>query len=149
MKAAGALVGLLIAGFAAYFIFAHKPASKSNAADGSFQTSSTSSEGGASFGGPKPDRPLTAPHTDAEEKREEYARRRLPYYKYLRENWSELIKNFAVTEDLDTLDLEVNKTDSETLSRIVSEAVSPTAKQYGFRKVRFYVPNPTNSVQPV
>lgn len=149
MKAAGALAGLLIAALAAYLIFVRKPATPATTHNGSSQSASAGSDTIQPFGGPKPDRPLNTPQTKEEEVREEYARRRLPYYKFLKDNYSDIVKNFAVTENLDTLDLEVTKTDDETLANIISNAVSPTAKQYGFRKVRFYVPNPSNSVQPV
>src|SRR5437763_15387006 len=111
MKAAGALAGLLIAGFAAYLIFARKPAAPVNCTNGSSQTTSANSDGSPTIGGPKPAHPLNAPQTKEEETREEYARRRLPYYKFLKDNYSDIIKNFAVTENLDTLDLEVTKTD--------------------------------------
>jgi hypothetical protein len=149
MKAAGAIAGLLIAAVAAYFVFGRKPAAPGNTLSGTSQTafSSSDSSGGSSI--PKPDRPLNAPLTKEEETREEFARKRLPFYKFLRDNYSQIIKNFAVTDSLDTLDVEVTKSDDETLANIISNAVSPTAKQYGFRKVRFYVPNPPNSPQPV
>ena len=148
MKAAGAIAGLLIGAIFAYFLFGRKqiPSAVPSSSDRSVSGSLDSS---ASSGPPKPDRPINAPLTREEEIRQEFSRKRLPFYKFLRDNYSELIKNFAVTESVDTLDLEVTKSDSETLANIISNAVSPTAKQYGFRKVRFYVPNPPNSVQPV
>ena len=149
MKAAGAIAGLLIAAFAAYMIFVRKPPLPTAPSPGSSQPAPSTPDGSQTIGGPRPDRPLNAPLPKDEETREEFARRRLPYYKFLKDNYSGLIKSFAVTENLDTLDLEVAKSDDETLRTIISYAVSPTAKQYGFRKVRFYVPNSPNSVQPV
>jgi hypothetical protein len=149
MKVAGAIAGLLIASMVAWFVFGHKSAPSSNLSAGTQERADAKQDSSFSTAIPKPDRPLNAPQTKEEQVREEFARKRLPFYKFLRDNYSAVIRNFAITESIDTLDLEVTKSDSDTLSNIISNAVSPTAKEYGFRKVRFYVANPPNSVQPV
>ncbi len=80
--------------------------------------------------------------------REELGRRRLPFYRFLRENYSGTVEHFGVTDALDTLDLVVNRSDDATLQGLLSNAVGPNAKEYGFTRVRFYVPNPPGSADP-
>jgi len=98
---------------------------------------------------PKPGKALESPRPREEEVREEFSRRRLPFYRFLRANYGKVVEHFGVTQGLDTLDLVVNRTDEETLRTIISMAVGPSAKEYGFRKVRFLAPNPPGSVDPL
>jgi len=97
---------------------------------------------------PRPTHPLHAPLSREEQVREEFAEKRVSFYRFLRQNYADVVEKFAVIEALDTLDLVVSRDDDETLNRLVEEAVSPSAKDYGFRKIRFYVRNPADSVEP-
>lgn len=97
---------------------------------------------------PQPERPLEAPRSREEQIREELSQKRLPFYRFLRQNYADLIDRFAVIEALDTLDLVVTRDDDETLNLLVRDVVAPTAREYGFRKIRFLVRNPEDSVEP-
>ena len=144
MKIAGVLAGLAITALVVYFVFmrpktAGAPAGNSPLFGGSVDTSTP----------PKPGRPMESPLTRQEEIRQEFSQKRLPYYKFLNDNFSDVIVHFGVTESIDTLDVQIAKDDDAIMKRVVSEAVGPSAKEYGFRKVRFYVANPKTSVTPV
>ena len=43
----------------------------------------------------------------------------------------------------------VKKGDTQTLTNLVSAAIAPTAKSYGFRRVRFFTRNAPTSVDPL
>ena len=75
-------------------------------------------------------------------------KKRLPFYRFLRQNYGQLIERFSVLEDYDTLDLVVTSGDERTLTGLIQNAIAPSAKQYGFRRVRFYTRNPPKSVDP-
>lgn len=96
----------------------------------------------------RPDSRLEAPLSPEEQRRQELSEKRLPFYRYLRQNFSQFIERFAVTENLDTLDLVVTRDEDEMLNGLVREAVSPQAREYGFRRVRFYVRTAPGSSDP-
>jgi len=146
MKIAGVLAGLAVAAAAVYFVFIRKPLPASTSNNSSGYGAAGSTDPGAI---PKPNQPLESPRSREEETRQEFSRKRLPFYKFLRDNFADVIQRFAVTESIDTLDVQVAKDDDKILHRIISEAVGPGAKEYGFRKVRFYVANAKTAVQPV
>ncbi len=144
MKLLAAIAGLFVVAIAALLLWprlAPHPAPVD--ASGHNALSQTSSSEA-----PRPDRPLEAPRTHEEEVRDEFARKRLPFYRYLHENYGDVIDHFGVTDSLDTLDLVMLKSDDATLQRIVSEAVGPHAQEYGFTHIRFYTPNPPGSPAP-
>jgi hypothetical protein len=144
MKALGAICGLLIVGVAAYLLLRPVAPSAVRAAQ---------SGGGQQSGNGtylrSPDQAIHAPLTHEDEIREELGNKRLPFYRLLREKFGEQIQHFGVTEQLDTLDLQVASGDDETIKYILENAVTPTAKQYGFKKVRFYIANPPSSSEPM
>ena len=43
----------------------------------------------------------------------------------------------------------VEKADTESITSLVSNAISPTARRFGFRRVKFYTRNPPGSVEPL
>src|SRR2546423_512447 len=150
MKVLAVLLGFGAVGAAAYFLL--RPAAPGSAA--SRPTTAQAPPGfesspARSSAPPTLDKPILAPLSQEEEIREAMGRKRIPYYKFLRNNYSEVVRHFAVTDNLDTLDLEVARSDNAMLQTILSNAVAPYARQYGFRKVRFYTANPPRSVQPV
>ena len=145
MKVSGAIAGLLIVGVVGFLLYPRIAGPAAPPANARTGASAPESNGQP----PSPNRPLDAPRTAEEDVREDYSRKRLPFFRFLRENYGQVIQRFAVTESIDTLDLQVTVTDDESLRRIVSEAVSPTAKQYGFRKVRLFVANPPGNPDPV
>lgn len=143
MKALGVVLGLLIVGLATLLLVrfsghAHGPAVGVSAASGGIDPSQA----------PRPDHPIGAPLTREQEVRQQFAAKRIPFFRFLKENYGNVVIHFAVTDDVDTLDLAVTSADDQTLKTIVENAVSPTAKQYGFRRIRFYTLNPQGSVEP-
>ena len=96
-----------------------------------------------------PGRQIEAPLSKEEEVRLELSDKRLPFFRNLRERFADTVQHFGVTGDPDTLDLVVEKADNETLQYLITQAVSPTGRQYGFRRVRFFTRNPVGSVEPL
>lgn len=145
MKAAagllGAVIGLLLVGLAGYLALGRKAPATAP------QPPVSVPDAGLS-GPPTPAAPVTAPLSREDQLREELGRKRLPFFRFLRDNYGEIIERFSVLEDFDTLDLVVKQADERTLTSIIQQAIAPSAKQYGFRRVRFYTRNPPNSVEP-
>lgn len=148
MKAAagflGALVGLLIVCGLGYLLL-RKPAA------GTASAGTATSAGApplAPGGSPHPAQPIAPPVSREEQLRQDLERKRIPYFHFLVTNFGSVIVRPAVLEDYDTLDLIVNRSDDATVSMLVTQAVAPSAKDYGFSRVRFYTPNPPGSVQP-
>ena len=148
MKAAagllGAVVGLLLVGLAGYFALVRKTLSAAPRPPASAETTSPDMSGGA----PHPSTPVAPPMSREEQLREELGRKRLPFYRYLRDNYGDIIERFSVLDDFDTLDLVVKQADERTLTALIQRAIAPSAKQYGFRRVRFYTRNAPTSVEP-
>jgi hypothetical protein len=146
MKAAaailGALAGLLIVGLGAYFAFGRKAPARS--APPPLPAQSAAADAGA----PHPGAAVDVPLSKEEKLREELGAKRLPFYRFLRQNYGNLIERFSVLEEFDTLDLVVTQADERTLTALVQQAIAPSAKEYGFRRVRFYTRNGPNSVEP-
>ncbi len=94
------------------------------------------------------DSALKAPLTADEQKREELATQRVPFYRMLRADFPDLVVRFGVTESLDTLDLVVSGEEPARITAVVDNAVAPSAAKYGFRRVRFLVANPPHSIEP-
>lgn len=141
MKALAALLGVLVAaGIAAFLIprYGHAPA-----------PTQPRSFDDARIDARRPEKPIEAPLSRQEEIRQEFSEKRMPFYRRLRERYPDLIQHFGVTDSLDTLDLVVSKADDQTIQSILADAIGPDARQYGFRKVRFYVANPPGSIDPL
>lgn len=153
MKAAGILIGIVVAGVGAFLLIPRlgqrheSPAGRVNPPDAIHAESRGPSA--STWKAPQPDNSLRAPVSKEEELRQQFSEKRIPFYRFLRENYSSVVQSFAVTEDLDTLDLVVKRTDSDTLQMLVTNAVGPNAKEYGFRKVRFFATNRVGAVNPV
>jgi hypothetical protein len=96
----------------------------------------------------RPERAIRAPRTVEEEVREQLSEKRLPYFRQLRRDFPDLILRFGVTEAPDTLDLVIARDDNELIQRVVQYAVSPNARDYGFRRVNIYVPAPEGALDP-
>jgi hypothetical protein len=120
MKIAGIFAGLIVAAATVYFIFVRKPLPAAPSAN-PFGSGTIGSTDSGSM--PKPNQPIESPRTREDETRQEFSRKRLPFYKFLRDNFAEVIQHFAVTESIDTLDVQVAKDDDKILHRILSEAV--------------------------
>jgi hypothetical protein len=142
----GALAGILIVVVIAMALI---PRLRGGAAASSKSPPQAPSPGSSSFATPpRPDQPINSPKTREEELREELSQKRIPFFRFLRENHGDLIEHFSVLDDYDTLDLVVKRQDDSTLTLLLQNAVAPTAKEYGFRRVRWYVKNPLGSLEP-
>lgn len=91
---------------------------------------------------------LNAPESETERMKKEIERKRIPYFKKIHDEFSDKIERASVLDDIDTLDLVVKKGDLESIQWLVQNAVGPTARDYGFERVRFYVNNPINRTEP-
>jgi hypothetical protein len=141
----GAMAGVLIVVLIAMVVV---PRLRGAAASGPLAQGSAAPPTSGSSAPPRPDQPITAPKSREEELREELAQKRIPFFRFLRENYGDQIENFSVLDDYDTLDLVVKRSDDPSLTHILQNAVAPTAKEYGFRRVRWYVKNRLGSLEP-
>jgi hypothetical protein len=142
----GMLVGLLIVGGIAYLARPYlmpgrSPAPAPNA--GSAASAGSSGQTGA----PQPDHPVAIPSTEEERLREELFKQRVPYFKFLTEKYAGVIERFSVPDDHRTLDLVVTRPDETAITGLVEQAVAPSARQYGFRRVRFFMHSPAGSTE--
>ena len=137
---AGVIVGLVIVALAAFVLMGRmKPGAAPVRAD----------NGPAESSGPTaPSERINTPKSEDERMKAEIERKRLPYFKLLHDRFSEQIERAFVLDDIDTLDLIVKKGDQDTVQWLVQNAVGPTAREYGFERVRFYVDNPLNRTEP-
>src|SRR5579862_4447078 len=131
----GAAVGLLIVAVLGLLVFRHNVGAGS-LGKGTGQASPPAPSD--SSAPPKPDSAIRAPLSREQQLVADLDRQRTPYYHYLVQNYSDKIQRFWVREEYDTLDLVVNQTDDAALSDLIQRAVAPSAKDYGFRRVRFY-----------
>jgi len=140
MRAVGALLGVAVAIAAVWVALAvlrGRPAPTAPPAG-----SARSADAG-------PPSSIEAPLPAEEETRRNLDRRRLPFYRLLRDQYADVVLRFGVTGDLDTLDLVVTQADDATVNGLISSVVAPNAKAYGFRRVRFFVRSPRESVDPL
>lgn len=92
--------------------------------------------------------PGIAPPLTREER--EYAdieARRAPFYDSLRRNYSFITVLRPAPGDQTTIEVYLNQTDTQLVPTLVYDAIAPYAKRYGFRRARFYMPNPPGSVE--
>jgi hypothetical protein len=139
---AGVLVGLAIVVLVALVILPRlKPgAGASTGAEPAGPTART--------GDPLPGERINAPKSETERMQAEIERKRIPYFRMLHDRFGDYIERASVLDDIDTLDLIVKKSDMDTIQWLVQNAVGPTAREYGFERVRFYVSNPINRTEP-
>lgn len=146
MRVVAVLLGVALAGVVAWVVWpralgrAPRPEAGSSA-----QAPYSSSE---PPGPVRLERAIRAPRTVEEEVREQLSEKRLPYFRQLRRDFPDLILRFGVTEAPDTLDLVIARDDNELIQRVVQYAVSPNARDYGFRRVNIYVPAPEGALDP-
>ncbi len=144
----GAVIGLLLVAGGGYFLLRPKPSPGLPATPTKSQSTSSASSAASSSAVPHPDKPVSAPLSREDQMREELGQKRLPFYRFLRQNYGNIIERFSVLEDFDTLDLVVKQDDDRTMAGIIQQAIAPSAKEYGFRRVRFYTRNAPNAVEP-
>ncbi len=93
--------------------------------------------------------PSIAPLVSPEQKAmEEYEAQRAPFYNYLRDKCAGLVTDGRPSqEDRSLLVLYTARNDSTIVTDILTQIVTPYAYSYGFRHVRFYLPNPPGGVE--
>lgn len=93
--------------------------------------------------------PNIAPLVSPEQKAmEEYEAQRAPFYAYLRDKCASLVTDGRPSqEDRSLLVLYTARNDAAIVTDILTQIVTPYAYSYGFRHVRFYLPNPPGSVE--
>jgi hypothetical protein len=146
MKALGAVVGILIVLIGFLLLaprFRGAPPAPAMSDGGEPAAQAVSSQP------PAPDRSVDLPDTPDQKIRDEVLRQRLPFFQFLRTNYAKEISSFGVTDALDTLDLVVTDPDPQAVQNLIARAVSPTAARYGIHRVRIYIANPPNSLQPL
>lgn len=147
MKACAALAGVVIGLAAVVLVAMFLVVPRLKAGNGPhLPVTSSASSGNPQFG-PPPER-IEMPKSDIEKMRQDIDRKRIPFFHMINEQFSGEIDHAAVLKDVDTLDLVIKKDTQEAIMAIIQSAVAPTARDYGFTRVRFYVRNPVGSVEP-
>ena len=134
---AGVIVGLAIVLAAALLIVPRLKAGNGAA---------NSSPSNDPFGPPA--QRVDAPKSDTAKLREEIDQKRIPFFHMLHEKYADQIDHASVLSDIDTLDLFLTKDDQNVVQWLVQNAIGPTARQYGFERVQFYVKNPVGTLEP-
>lgn len=145
MKALGAVIGFLIAGIVAIVVVPRFRGPSVESGPGGISGRATALAPGSTL----PANRIDLPSTPEQELREETTRKRLPFFQMLRTRFGREISSFGVTHGIDTLDIVVTNPDPQAIQALVAQAVSPTAEQYGFRKVRAFIANPSGTVEPL
>ena len=155
MKFIGGLISFLIAiaivvMVGLWLIPKHQSAlsnsSSTNVPDKFLPTSQSGSRD--SSGSTSPDSKITIPGSDSQRLRDEIGKKRIPFFHMLSEKFARTIVRASVLDDIDTIDLVIPKPDNETVLGIVQNAILPTARDYGFTRVRFYVRNEVGAIDP-
>lgn len=140
----GALVGLLLVGAVGYLLL-RPPAPAKSDSPGAGSSSASGHNGGV----PHPDKPIEAIKSKDDLMKEDLAKRRIPYYRFLHQNFDDSIEHFSVLDDYDTLDVVLKSGDNAILMHVLQKGIAPTAKEYGFRRARFYTRNAPTDPQPL
>jgi hypothetical protein len=140
--AAGAVVGLVLVSLVALYLVPRLKAGSNNS------PSSTQVSAGDNRATGVPSERLDVPKSETERLKGEVERKRIPFFQMIHDRFGDQIERASVLDDVDTLDLVVKKGDPDTVQGLVQNAVGPTARQYGFERVRFYVSNPISKVEP-
>jgi hypothetical protein len=96
---------------------------------------------------PAPDGALAAPRTSEQRAQDDLEAQRAPYYRWLREQAGNRLAEVALADDdRATLILYASVDSPDIVTSLMSDVILPAAYRYGFRHVRFYLPNPPGSV---
>ena len=92
--------------------------------------------------------PLAPPRTPQQQATDELEARRAPYYEWIRRVAGDRVSDVTVADDdRATLVLTARADTPDMVTSLAHDVVYPYAFQYGFRHVRFYVPNAPGSVE--
>lgn len=148
MKALGVLLGLLLVGVMAWLLMPRllrRADSPPNAPAARMPGQITEAR--------QTEKVVETPLSDDEKMREDLIQKRLPYYQELRQQFADVLvplpnERTAPKDALDTLELIVTQEEDAALLRLMQDAITPQARRYGFRRVQFYVRNPSSDPQP-
>jgi hypothetical protein len=91
---------------------------------------------------------IAPPRSATQREADDIEARRAPDSQWLRSKFGDtLAGEQSSSSDQATLDLYTNRSDSTLVLTLLGQAVQPYADQYGFNHVRFFMPNPTGSVE--
>jgi hypothetical protein len=91
---------------------------------------------------------LAPPQTPEQKALADYEAQRAPLYTFLREKCGSLIvEGRPALDDRSILSLYTTRSDDRIVTDILAQVVTPYVYGYGFRHVRFYLPNPPGSVE--
>lgn len=91
---------------------------------------------------------LAPPQTPEQKALADYETQRAALYAFLREKCSSLIVDGRpALDDGSILSLYTTRNDDRIVTDILAQVVTPNVYGYGFRHVRFYLPNPPGSVE--
>src|SRR5262249_17878154 len=90
---------------------------------------------------------LAPPRTPEQRANDDLEAKRAPYYRWVREQAAGLVSDVRPADDDGSALVIYTTSDTpDIVSTLASDVIAPAAFQYGFRHVRFFVPNPPGSV---
>jgi hypothetical protein len=90
---------------------------------------------------------LPPPRTPEQKAQDDLEAKRAPYYRWLRDQAGDRINDVRLADDDRSALILYTSIDSpEIVTALVRDVVLPAAYKYGFRQVRFFVPNPAGNV---
>jgi hypothetical protein len=92
------------------------------------------------------DSAITSPRTPEEREYEDLEAKRAPFYTWVRQNFSYVSALRPAQEDQATLEIYSRADDPRVVTTLLHDAVAPYGKRYGFRRVRYFLPNSPGSV---
>jgi hypothetical protein len=85
---------------------------------------------------------IAAPRSPEQQAQDSLEAQRAPFYKPFRQAYGPLLTEARPDpEDAATLDLYAAGADSQTVSRLLAQPVPSDVYRYGFRRLRYYLPN--------
>lgn len=91
---------------------------------------------------------IAPPRTPEQKEHDALEAKRAPFYSQLRQDLDALLTDVGpAADDQATLVLYAQKGDDQTVDDLLVQAVQPQAYKYGFRHVRFYLPNPPGEIE--
>jgi hypothetical protein len=102
--------------------------------------SSTSSRSGST------DSTITPPLNPEDREYEAVEKQRAPFYTWVRQNFAAVTAIRPDPGDQATLQIYIAQNDPQIVTALVHDVVAPYGKRYGFRRARFFLPNPPGNV---
>jgi hypothetical protein len=108
--------------------------------------STRSSDTGGHARSSSSDPAITPPLNPEDREYEDVEKQRAPFYSWVRQNFTYVAALRPSPEDQSTLEIYTRQDDARMSTALVHDIVAPYAKKYGFRRARFYLPNPPGNV---